>query len=299
MSRLIVVTFAHGKYIKAQQRHKEQALKYGADYVLDLNIDTLDASDEIKDYIRSNRRGVGYWIWKPLALKQACRFASPGDIILYADSGTHINKSLDNIKYLIDGNRIIAFKLEQSWVYNITTILSIAILLLISLSYWGSTPWKKSHYLSPTLIYIAIIMSIVLLIIAIIIYNHSPYQQRVWTKRATVEEYFGYDYNKWYETDGKKNQIMGTFVGLKNGDPDAMRFLDLWSNGMSLDNAKYFDDSHLDGNSPHYKGSRHDQTMLSNILYAYYPDLAERLPLSNLTYTYGLVFHRLGYKIGN
>ena len=44
-----------------------------------------------KDFILSNSRGYGYWLWKPYLIKKILEKISYGDILLYCDSGCEIN----------------------------------------------------------------------------------------------------------------------------------------------------------------------------------------------------------------
>ena len=42
------------------------------------------------DFIKTNPRGYGHWIWKPLVILDCMKKAKPNDIIIYADSGCSI-----------------------------------------------------------------------------------------------------------------------------------------------------------------------------------------------------------------
>ena len=44
-----------------------------------------------RDFIVKNRRGYGYWLWKPFLLLQLMRQIDYGDLVFYADSGTELN----------------------------------------------------------------------------------------------------------------------------------------------------------------------------------------------------------------
>ena len=66
--------------------------------------------DKHKKFIESNKRGYGYWIWKPYILLKVLNEIKENEFILYADSGCYLNISnieglnnyiniLDNSKY--------------------------------------------------------------------------------------------------------------------------------------------------------------------------------------------------------
>lgn len=57
------------------------------------SVETIPA-DLIRDhgeFIRSQRRGCGYWIWKPYILLDVWKRAKDGDVIVYADAGCTLN----------------------------------------------------------------------------------------------------------------------------------------------------------------------------------------------------------------
>jgi hypothetical protein len=44
-----------------------------------------------KEFVKKNRRGYGYWLWKPLVILNRMNDTSDGDIIIYADAGCGIS----------------------------------------------------------------------------------------------------------------------------------------------------------------------------------------------------------------
>jgi hypothetical protein len=52
------------------------------------------------EFIKNNRRGYGYWVWKPYLIKKKMEQLNDGDILLYLDSQCRIN--LDEKQYLLD-----------------------------------------------------------------------------------------------------------------------------------------------------------------------------------------------------
>jgi hypothetical protein len=49
--------------------------------------DNVPRIGEFREFIAKNRRGYGYWIWKPLVILDRMAHAAPDDIIVYADAG--------------------------------------------------------------------------------------------------------------------------------------------------------------------------------------------------------------------
>lgn len=44
-----------------------------------------------REFVLSNSRGFGYWIWKPFAIRKALRSLRDGDVLVYMDACTKLN----------------------------------------------------------------------------------------------------------------------------------------------------------------------------------------------------------------
>jgi hypothetical protein len=85
------ISFADKKYSKTLMRIKNQSIESGFfDVVETFNEEFL--SEEIKKYCLSNGRGYGFWIWKPILIKNYLDNMNYGDILTYCDAGCTINK---------------------------------------------------------------------------------------------------------------------------------------------------------------------------------------------------------------
>jgi len=212
-----IVSFAHNCCVEAQKNLEKTAKEFGVDYVFSLNLESLEAPEEVKKYISDNKRGAGYWIWKPYAMKQILKISNPGDIIIYVDSSTYFNKSINNIIDFINNNSILCFKHGE-------------------------------------------------------IGKEEDTRQFKWTKMNAVE-YFGYSADSWCKNEGQKSQFMGAFIGILNnqiGNSLINKYLEIMNPKFSY----LFDDSPSNiENCDGFKESRHDQQMLSLILYKYFPDI--------------------------
>jgi len=223
---IYIVSFANNCCQKAQKNLEETALKYGVTKVFSLNLDTLEAPDDVKNYIKNNKRGSGYWIWKPYVLNQILNISNPGDIIIYVDSSTYFNNALQPIIDFINTYSILSFK------------------------------HKDSH------------------------------KQSEWTKMDAVK-YFGYP-DDWCEKEGNYNQFMAAFIGIKN-DLVGNLLVNKYFNIMKPGNSQLFDDSKSSKDSCNdFKESRHDQQILSLILYKYF----QNIPFPDYNkQKYGWVWH--------
>ena len=69
------------------------------------------------EFISTNQRGFGYWIWKPFLIWQMPLNVSHGDIVLYCDSGCELNVfGRPRFEYYLQQTqeyRIFAFEINQ------------------------------------------------------------------------------------------------------------------------------------------------------------------------------------------
>jgi hypothetical protein len=75
------------------------------------------------------QRGGGYWIWKPIIIKNQLELMNNDDILVYVDAGCHINKYGLNrfneyLSYLTNDKPMIRFQMEApEYKYTTTSIL--------------------------------------------------------------------------------------------------------------------------------------------------------------------------------
>lgn len=210
IQRVHIVSFSYNCCRLAQENLERSAKMYGATNVYSLTLDTLDAPEHIKEQIRTHKRGAGYWVWKPYAIKQVLNQSNPDDIIIYVDSSTYFNKPMENIINFINKNGVLAF---------------------------------KHGFIDPL--------------------TGQPHYQRNWTKMDAVS-YFGY-LSDWCSKDGLNEQLMAGFIGIKN-NAIGKDLINYWLE--SLQDIHLYDDTpSILPNCQGFTESRHDQQMLSMILY--------------------------------
>jgi hypothetical protein len=124
-----LVTFADTKYTHTLQRIKNEAHRMNifknvfvwCEHDLD-----LDFIDKHFNFIRNNKRGFGYWIWKPQVILQALRRTARDSVLVYCDAGCSLNP--EGIQRLVEyGEKvknhpsgILTFKLDGHFEYNWT-----------------------------------------------------------------------------------------------------------------------------------------------------------------------------------
>lgn len=86
-----LVTFATGNCVKGQNKIIESAIEHG---FAPENIHTFGRDDVFEapfvkqnEHVFKERKGMGYWAWKPFLILEVMKNIPYGDVILYHDSG--------------------------------------------------------------------------------------------------------------------------------------------------------------------------------------------------------------------
>jgi hypothetical protein len=69
-------------------------------YDTDLKKDK-DFWDKHKNFIETNKRGYGYWLWKPYLISKTLKKINDGDILVYLDSGCEIDNDKSKLEEII------------------------------------------------------------------------------------------------------------------------------------------------------------------------------------------------------
>ena len=103
--RVLCVSFADGAFSRRKTSFENEARRSA--FFDDVHVYTLSSlpkefCQRHGDYIQSQSRGFGYWIWKSVVLKDALENADIDDIICYLDAGFIFNNSAKTrfIEYL-------------------------------------------------------------------------------------------------------------------------------------------------------------------------------------------------------
>ena len=94
-SRIHFISFADSKMFKTLLRIKQEAETSGFFNKVDIYTEQdFDPSftERFGDFIRQNRRGYGYWIWKSYLINRKLSQLNDGDVLVYCDGGCTVNK---------------------------------------------------------------------------------------------------------------------------------------------------------------------------------------------------------------
>jgi len=100
-----LINYAHLAHYKAQQINSKSGKEAGNfDKVISYGIDDIDRRFYKKNWdILSQRRGAGYWLWKPYIILKTMKRINDGDFIFYSDSASFWISKVDPIyKVMLD-----------------------------------------------------------------------------------------------------------------------------------------------------------------------------------------------------
>jgi hypothetical protein len=121
------ITFgSHSNYIQAGKRLYNQALSLQLFHKQQLyTFIDLQKDDEFyeknSEFILHNKRGCGYWLWKPYLIHKNLKSMKNGDILLYLDCGCELNvrnkNNIINLIQLVKQHKIITSytHIEENW----------------------------------------------------------------------------------------------------------------------------------------------------------------------------------------
>lgn len=109
------INYANNGYLQSQKYCSNSAKLMGFDEVFSYNIGDIDV-----DFYKKNKdildqpRGAGYWLWKPYFINKTLKDINEGDLLVYSDSGSYYQKSVDPLIDAIqkDSHGILSFELK-------------------------------------------------------------------------------------------------------------------------------------------------------------------------------------------
>ena len=116
---IFLINYSNKHYRKSQKINSITALKYGGfSKVISYNPKDIDKAFYLSNKnILTQKRGNGYWLWKPYFIKKTLEQIEWNDYFFYCDSGCYF---IDSIQHLINNidQEIIPFELqliEKKW----------------------------------------------------------------------------------------------------------------------------------------------------------------------------------------
>ena len=109
------ISYAAGRYLKAQEYCSNSAKHFGFDEVYSFGPKDID-----RDFVQNNikilqqQRGAGYWLWKPYFVCKTLEKMQDGDLLVYSDSGSYYQSSPQPLIDLIlkEEKGVLSFELK-------------------------------------------------------------------------------------------------------------------------------------------------------------------------------------------
>lgn len=113
---ITLINYSDKNYTKAQKKNTKSAIKKGC-FKKVISYSPYDIEEsfykENKD-ILDQKRGNGFWLWKPYFIKKTLESMDYGDLLFYCDSGSYFVNSIKNVIESVDQNQdVIPFELQQ------------------------------------------------------------------------------------------------------------------------------------------------------------------------------------------
>ena len=125
--RYFAVTFTDEKFIRTRQRYvAEMASKDIFEEIFSYGPEDLGENfiQQHGDFIVNNKRGYGYWIWKPYLILKALDNLQNGDVLVYGDAGCELKGTREEclqkfniVKTINTGTKVIANHSFRNYTY--------------------------------------------------------------------------------------------------------------------------------------------------------------------------------------
>lgn len=121
--KVFLINYACGSYLKSQKRNRKSAISTGV-FTDVISYSISDIDDDFKKRnasILEQKRGAGYWLWKPyLILKTMTEKMKDGDLLMYSDSGCSFISSPLPLLDILQYQDIVGFTVHnlKEYMYN-------------------------------------------------------------------------------------------------------------------------------------------------------------------------------------
>ena len=108
-----LINYADGAFEESRRKNSISGLKVGFDSVIQYSSKDIDSLFfEKNKEILTQKRGAGYWLWKPYIIFQTLKNVKEGDVVFYSDSGAEFIKPMEPLLKLIQEKEVVGFKMS-------------------------------------------------------------------------------------------------------------------------------------------------------------------------------------------
>lgn len=98
-----LVCYSDENMTTSQKLCVSSSLKYGVEVTWPYNPETISWEfQKFNKDVFNQKRGAGYWLWKPYIIYQSILNSNEGDILIYADSGVEFTNHVNHIIEVMD-----------------------------------------------------------------------------------------------------------------------------------------------------------------------------------------------------
>lgn len=119
---ILCINYADEKFQPWQRLQTKTAYYFGADAVIEYSPKDIPPDFYAKNkFILDQPRGAGYWLWKPLIIKDALAKVNVGDYVFYADSGAFYIQDIHIFADVMENEHtnVIAFELSSEYLERV------------------------------------------------------------------------------------------------------------------------------------------------------------------------------------
>jgi|15BtaG_2_1085339.scaffolds.fasta_scaffold01540_6 hypothetical protein len=112
-----LINYADLGFYNSRTANSISGIQAGFDAVIQYKKEDIDSLFYEKNkHILSQRRGAGYWLWKPYIIYKTLKRVDEGDVVFYSDAGSRFIKKIDSIFEAIENEEfgVIAFEMAGS-----------------------------------------------------------------------------------------------------------------------------------------------------------------------------------------
>jgi hypothetical protein len=120
--KTVLISYANKPFYRSQVLLHQSAKQHGIYNSIcydDIWIRNQKSFYEKNKFILSQKRGNGYWLWKPFIILNALKQLKDGEVLIHIDAGTKFVNSPDELIKILDKKEIILFynngNLNSTW----------------------------------------------------------------------------------------------------------------------------------------------------------------------------------------
>jgi len=120
-NKIYVVSFGNNDYYSKLSNYNVNKIRHRSKNTIGLVYDKDDLPIEMIDFCEQNKKGYGFWVWKPYIIKKTFEVMNENDILLYIDGRIfYTGGKISEIETLIDdkGLDAIFWKLDDLLEYQ-------------------------------------------------------------------------------------------------------------------------------------------------------------------------------------